>query len=67
MPVKYDMNLLEKNELYNLKNDPEEINNVYDDFPEIVLMMEKLGIKAREELGDNLTGVIGKENRDVRK
>ena len=67
MPVKYDMNLLEKNELYNLKNDPEERNNVYDDFPEIVLIMEKLGTKAREELGDNLTDVIGKENREVGK
>ena len=67
MPVKYDMNLLEKNELYNLKNDPEERNNVYDDFPEIVLIMEKLGTKAREELGDNLTDVIGKENREAGK
>ncbi|CAI8394624.1 MAG: Uncharacterised protein [Flavobacteriales bacterium] len=30
-------------------------------------MMEKLGIKAREELGDNLTDVIGKENREAGK
>ena len=67
MPVKYDMNLLEKNELYNLKDDPEERNNVYDNFPEIALEMEKLGRKAREELGDNLTGEVGKENREAEK
>ena len=67
MPVKYDMNLLEKNELYNLKDDPEERNNVYDKFPEIALEMEKLGRKAREELGDNLTGEVGKENREAEK
>ena len=67
MPVKYDMNLIEKNELYNLKDDPEERNNVYDNFPEIALEMEKLGRKAREELGDNLTGEVGKENREAEK
>jgi len=67
VPVKYDMNLLEKNELYNLKNDPEERNNIYNDYPEIVLKMENLAKKAREELGDNLTDVIGKENREAGK
>ena len=67
MPVKYDMNLLEKNELYNLKDDPEERNNVYDNFPEIALEMEKLGRKARKELGDNLTGEVGTENRGAKK
>ncbi len=63
MPVKYEMNLIEKNELYNLKDDPEEKNNVYDKFPEIASKMEGLGKRARAELGDNLTGFTGKENR----
>ena len=63
MPVKYEMNLIEKNELYNLKDDPEEKNNVYDKFPEIASKMEGLGKRARAELGENLTGFTGKENR----
>ncbi len=63
IPVKYEMNLLIKNELYNLKDDPEEKYNVYDEFPEIASKMEELGEKARAELGDNLTGFKGAENR----
>ena len=63
VPVKYDMNLIEDNELYNLSSDPEEKINVYDRFPEIAKKMEKLGEEARIELGDNLLGVKGIENR----
>ena len=63
VPVKYDMNLIESNELYNLSSDPEEKINVYDRFPEIAKKMEKLGEEARIELGDNLLGVKGTENR----
>ena len=44
IPVKYDMNIIEKNELYNLKNDPRELYNVYNKFPEIAK-------KRWEELG----------------
>ena len=63
IPVKYDMNVIESNELYNLKDDPEEKINVYDKFPEIAKKMEKLADEARIKLGDNLLGVSGKENR----
>ena len=63
VPVKYDINLIENNELYNLSSDPEEKINVYDRFPEIAKKMEKLGEEARIELGDNLLGVKGIENR----
>ena len=63
VPVKYDMNMIESNELYNLSSDPEEKINVYDRFPEIAKKMEKLGEEARIELGDNLLGVKGIENR----
>lgn len=63
IPVKYDMNLIDKNELYNLKDDPRERINVYDKFPEIAKKMEKLGDDARDELGDNLLGIKGEENR----
>ncbi len=63
IPVKYDMNLVDKNELYNLKDDPQERINVYDKFPEIAKKMEELAEKARVELGDNLKGRKGKGNR----
>ena len=63
IPVKYDMNVIEHNELYNLKDDPEEEINVYDKFPEIAKKMEKLADEARIKLGDNLLGIRGKENR----
>ena len=63
IPVKYDMNVIESNELYNLKDDPEEKINVYDKFPEIAKKMEKLADEARIKLGDNLLGIRGEENR----
>ena len=66
-PVKYDMNLIVKNELYNLKNDPEEKINVYDRYPHIAKKIEELGDEARNILGDNLKGIKGKENREVGK
>ena len=64
IPVKYDMNLLENNELYNLVEDPKEKNNVYDEFPEVASKLEELSRKARIELGDNITGIKGKGNRE---
>ena len=63
IPVKYDMNIIDKNELYNLKDDPHERIDVYDKFPEIAEKMEELAEKARIELGDNLKGREGKGNR----
>ena len=63
IPVKYEMNLIDKNELYNLKDDPQERIDVYHKFPEIAKKMEELAEKARVELGDNLKGRKGKGNR----
>ena len=63
VPGKYDMNLIEKNELYNLKDDPQERIDVYDKFPEIAEKMEELAEKARIELGDNLKKRKGRGNR----
>ena len=67
MPVKYEMNPVEANELYNLINDPEEKLNVYDKYPEIAKQMQELADQARFELGDKLTGVEGTENRELGK
>ena len=63
IPIKYEMNVIDKNELYNLKDDPQERIDVYHKFPEIAKKMEELAEKARVELGDNLKGRNGKGNR----
>ena len=47
IPVKYEMNLIDKNELYNLKDDPQERIDVYDKFPEIVKKWKNL-LKKQE-------------------
>ncbi len=63
LPGASKMNLIDKNELYNLKDDPQERIDVYDKFPEIAKKMEELAKKARVELGDNLKGRKGKGSR----
>ena len=41
IPVKYDQNVVSENELYNLKSDPKELNNVLNDYPDIVSKLDK--------------------------
>ena len=65
MPVKYEMNNVTSNELYNLKNDPSEQNDVYKQNIEIAKKLEKIGERARNELGDRLTNTIGKGVREI--
>jgi hypothetical protein len=50
--------------LYNLREDIGEQNNVIEKYPEIVEELKKIGERARYELGDRLTQVKGKENRE---
>ena len=50
MPVKYEMNKVNSNELYNLKNDPSEEYNVYEENIEIAKKLEEMG----EELETSL-------------
>ena len=66
-PIKYQYVNLEKTELYNLKEDPSEKNNVHDQFPEIVRKINLLADEKRDEIGDDLTGKIGSENRPIGK
>jgi arylsulfatase A len=47
-------------ELYNLKNDTGEKNNLYGSNPEIVTDLSTLADQFRQDLGDSLTGVTGK-------
>jgi arylsulfatase len=49
--------------LYDLRRDPGERYNVANDYPEILQQLQQLADKAREELGDELTGKMGKGRR----
>ena len=66
-PIKYQYVDLEEIELYNLKEDPSEKNNVYNQFPDIVNKIVELADIKRGEIGDDLTGKIGSENRPIGK
>ena len=54
-------------ELYDLKNDISERNNVIDQHGDVVRRLEKLAEKARRELGDSLTKRKGQEIRPAGK
>mgnify|MGYP006216999179 FL=1 len=65
MPVKYEYNEVKSNELYNLKEDPSEMKNVYMENIEKAKELEKMGENARQELGDELTSRIGDVVRKI--
>jgi len=64
-PVNYDQNTLTEIELYDLKSDISESNNVADQYPEIVNRIKELLDEMRHKLGDSITDVKGIENREV--
>lgn len=49
--------------LYDLRRDPGEVYNVIDYYPEIAEELEAVAMKAREDLGDDLTGFPGENRR----
>ena len=65
MPVKYEYNEVKSNELYNLKEDPSEMKNVYMENIEKAKELEKMGENARQELGDALTSIVGDGVRKI--
>ena len=65
IPVKYDQNIVYEKELYNLKDDPRELNNIIKDHSNIVIKLEEMGNNARNDLGDKLTNVEGTGRREV--
>lgn len=54
-------------ELYNLRDDTAESVNLYDRHPEIVAQLNALAQACREDLGDNVTKVTGKQTRPIGK
>ncbi len=66
-PIKYEYVDLEEIELYNLKEDPSETKNVYNQFPNIANKVKALAEIKRREIGDDLKDIIGSENRPIGK
>ena len=63
--AKYEMNRVEKIELYHLKNDISESNDVAAQHPEVVEKIKILADEMRTKLGDKLYKIEGTENRPV--
>ncbi len=53
----------EKPQLFNLKDDISESNDIYENHPEIVLELESIAQNYREKLGDKHKNIKGKEVR----
>ena len=64
-PVPYDMNQLETPALFNLETDPRETINLADQEPVLVEKINRIADSIRAVLGDQLTGIKGKEVRPV--
>ncbi len=65
IPIKYEYVDLEQKELYDLAKDPSETKNLYQEFPEVAKKIEALADIKRSEIGDDLTKIVGIENRPV--
>jgi arylsulfatase len=63
-PGEYNWKVVEK-ALYNLKDDPGETKNLIEQYPEKVAALESIAQKARKALGDQVTGAVGSEIREV--
>ncbi|MGC6422135.1 MAG: sulfatase-like hydrolase/transferase, partial [Flavobacteriaceae bacterium] len=64
-PVPYDMNRLSENALFNLKEDPKEMNDIAMEHPDVVLKITAIADSIRQVLGDSLLGIKGSEVRPV--
>ncbi len=63
LPGQYKQIKLTKTELYNLKMDPEEKQDVYSSNLTIVAEIERIASEARKDLGDSLLEIEGKGYR----
>ncbi len=53
------------NELYNLREDIGETKNLYSERADIVDALSKKAAAIREDIGDEATGIVGKNNRPI--
>lgn len=63
MPGNLTNKTIDKPELYDLRRDPGERYNVISQYPEVAKKLMQIANQWRDELGDNLTLKIGKNNR----
>lgn len=64
-PGKVDENFAVKQGLYDLRRDPGERYDVQNQFPDIMKALQTLADKAREDLGDGLAKMPGKNRREA--
>jgi arylsulfatase len=64
LPARYSQVKMSGPELYNLRNDPSETQNVAEQFPAPLQELLELAEKARADLGDDLTGKKGSGVRE---
>jgi arylsulfatase A-like enzyme len=64
MPGPVNINFPFEAGLYDLSRDPGERYNLFKYYPDIVAELEQIAMKAREDLGDDLTGNTGKNRRE---
>ena len=65
LPINYDQNEINSHELYNLKEDPSETNEISNSNQKIVNKILKIGDSIRNILGDSLKDIKGSEVREV--
>lgn len=64
MPGRILENFAHEGGLYDLRRDPGEQYNMMEFYPEIVEQLNKIADAAREDLGDDLSGMPGKNRRE---
>jgi arylsulfatase A-like enzyme len=64
MPGRVLENFAHEGGLYDLRRDPGEQYNMMEFYPEIVEQLNKIADAAREDLGDDLSGMPGKNRRE---
>ena len=67
LPVEYEYNVIEEEELYDLSKDISETTNVAAGNPKVVDKISSLANKMRVELGDALYDKVGKGSRPIGK